>query len=419
MRMGIDGATPRRQERRWDGLGKLAVWAALSIAIRPAGAEPAPTPAELGALIFHDASLSASGRMSCATCHDPAHAHAQGDASSVQSGGAGLDVPGFRAVPSLRYLNLDLPFFFDREGTPVGGFDRDGRAKDLIEQAERPFLAAHEMANGDASGLADKLARADYAGRFRALFGDSIFATPETALRAASYSVAAYETSAPEFRPFDSKFDRFLAGRQMLGAQELRGFMLFNRPDKGNCAACHPSTRQRDGTPPVFTDYTYDNLGVPRNASIPANADPAYFDLGLCGPDRIDLGERRDLCGAFKVPTLRNVATRRAFFHNGRFHSLLDALHFYVERDTNPERFYPLAADGSVTSFDDLPPGLRGNVNRSEVPYDRRPGQLPRLSAQEVSDVAAFLGTLTDGYDPATDSADPARSVAGAATRQE
>ena len=150
----------------------------------------------------------------------------------------------------------------------------------------------------------------------------------------------------------------------------------------------------------MFTDFTYDNLGVPRNTAIPANLDPAYTDMGLCGPERSDLADRRDLCGAFKVPTLRNVATRKVFFHNGRFQSLRDALRFYVRRDTNPEAFYPTAADGSVDKFDDLPPALRGNVNTTEVPYERKPGDAPRLSETELDDLEAFLNTLTDGYQP-------------------
>ena len=86
-------------------------------------------------------------------------------------------------------------------------------------------------------------------------------------------------------------------------------------------------------------------------------------------------------------------------------------MHFYVERDTDPERFYPLDASGEPDEFNDLPSELRGNVNTTEVPYDRMRGQLPRLSAAEIDDVAAFLGTLTDGYDPLTGSADPARSL--------
>ena len=370
-----------------------------------------PTPVTLGEKIFRDVSLSASGQMACATCHDPAHAHAQTNSLSVQFGGANSDVPGFRAVPSLRYLNLNVPFFFQSDGTPTGGFTRDGGAKDLVEQARTPLLAAHEMANGDAAGFTARLSQATYADEFRSIFGTNVFADADLTLLAAEYSLSSYELADAGFHPFDSKFDLFLQGQVMLSPQELNGFALFNRPDKGNCADCHPSTRQDSGAPPVFTDYTYDNLGVPRNPEIPANADPAYFDMGLCGPFRTDLANRQDLCGQFKVPTLRNVATRQVIFHNGYFKNLTDALHFYVQRDTNPEKFYPLDANGVPQKFNDVPPLLARNVNTVEAPYNRHPGEAPALSDNEIDDVIAFLNTLTDGYDPATDTADPARDV--------
>jgi cytochrome c peroxidase len=370
-----------------------------------------PDLVELGTKIFRDTSLSASGKQACASCHDPAHAHAQANAAAVQSGGAALDVAGFRATPSLRYLDIDLPFFFAKDGTPTGGLNRDGRAADLVAQAQRPFLAAHEMANADAAAVVDKLTRAAYAAKFRDYFGADIFDDAQLAFFAARYALAAYQSNAREFRPFSSKFDLFLARKATLTPQELRGFALFNRRDKGNCAACHPSTRA-DNSPPLFTDYSFDNLGVPRNRAIPATADANYFDLGLCGPDRIDLAARTDLCGAFKVPTLRNVATRRVFFHNGRFDSLRETIEFYVQRDTNPTRWYPAAADGSVLKFDDLPAAYARNVNTSEVPYNRKLGDAPALNAAEIDDVIAFLGTLTDGYDAASGTADPARDVA-------
>jgi cytochrome c peroxidase len=88
------------------------------------------------------------------------------------------------------------------------------------------------------------------------------------------------------------------------------------------------------------------------------------------------------------------------FFHNGRFASLTDALRFYVRRDTNPAEFFPTEPDGTVRKFDDLPTDLAGNVNTSEVPYDRQPGEAPRLTEAEIADLEAFLNTLTDGYKP-------------------
>jgi cytochrome c peroxidase len=378
--------------------------------VRVRGFDNVPTPASLGAKIFRDVSLSASGQMSCATCHVPENAHAQTNDFSVQLGGANLDVPGFRAVPSLRYLNFDIPFFFANDGTPTGGFNRDGRANDLVTQAQRPLTAAHEMANGDAATVSAKLAQTAYVDEFKQVFGANVFDDPDLAMLAAEYALSSYELSSPQFRPFDSKFDYFLAGKVMLSEQEFRGFAFFNSQQKGGCAGCHPST-SANAQPPLFTDYTYDNLGVPRNMDIPANADPAYFDMGLCGPERTDLVNSIDLCGQFKVPTLRNVATRHVIFHNGEFHDLRKAIEFYVQRDTNPDKWYPLDATGQPQKFNDVPPLLTRNVNQSEVPYNRHPGEQPALSEDEIDDVVAFLKTLTDGYDPATDTADPARDV--------
>ena len=139
---------------------------------------------------------------------------------------------------------------------------------------------------------------------------------------------------------------------------------------------------------------------MPRNPELAQNADLTFFDLGLCGREGGDLAARGDLCGAFKVPTLRNVALRRVLFHNGRFKSLKDALTFYVQRDTSPEKWYPLNSDGSVNKFDDVPALYRANVNTSEAPYNRRPGDAPALSDAEIDDVIAFLNTLSDGYSP-------------------
>ena len=354
--------------------------------------------AALGQKIFMDQSLSASGKMSCVSCHDPANFHAQTNELPVQLGGANLDVPGFRAVPSLRYLNLTPAFYFAADGTPTGGFARDGRVNSLALQAALPFLAPHEMANPDQASVIEKLKNAPYAEQFRQVYGAGIFSNPDQAFSRLQLSLQLYQMEDSAFHPYDSKYDQFLAGKVKLDQAELRGLALFNNPTKGNCAACHLSNRSAAGAPPLFTDFTYDNLGVPRNAAIPANADPAYFDLGLCGPNRLDLTMRHDLCGAFKVPTLRNVATRKVFFHNGRFSNLTEVVGFYVRRDTNPEEWYPLNSSGSADKFNDLPSAYARNVNIIEVPYNRKPGMAPALTADEIADVVSFLETLTDGY---------------------
>lgn len=354
--------------------------------------------AELGKKIFSDAALSASGRMSCASCHDPLHGHAAPNSLAVQLGGPLLDQPGHRASPSIRYLATNTAFAFDGEGTPTGGFFWDGRAGSLQDQAGRPFLNDLEMANLSKADVTAKLARAAYAAEFRAVFGDDVFSRPDYAFERMTLALQLFQLEDPAFRPFSSKYDEFLRGRARLSAQEQRGLSLFNDPAKGNCAACHPSAKNADGSHPLFTDFSYDNLGVPRNTELPRNVDPAHFDLGLCARQGGDLAARTDLCGAFKVPTLRNVATRQVFFHNGRFKSLKEALTFYVQRDTNPENWYPINADGSIRKFDDLPESYVANVNTSEAPYGRGPGLRPALSDSEIDDVIAFLRTLSDGF---------------------
>jgi len=168
---------------------------------------------------------------------------------------------------------------------------------------------------------------------------------------------------------------------------------------KGNCAKCHVSTKAKDGTPPQFTDYGLVALGAPRNAEIAANAEPTYFDLGVCGPYRADFSGHAKYCGLFMTPTLRNVATRKVFFHNGVFHSLRQVMDFYVERDTRPEKWYPVGPDGGIHKFDDLPAEYQDNVN-VEPPFDRKTGDQPALNNREIDDIIAFLQTLTDGFEP-------------------
>jgi cytochrome c peroxidase len=371
-----------------------------------AGSPSAPTPsplsaqASLGEKIFKDTSLSASGRQSCATCHAAEAGHAPANALAAQRGGSLLDLQGSRSAPSIRYLAFNSAFQFDAEGTPTGGFFWDGRAASLQDQAGEPFLNPHEMANASRADVVDKLSRASYAAEFRQSFGADIFERPDDAFDRIKLALQQYQREDLDFAPFSSKYDAFLRGAAPLAEQELRGLAWFNSPEKGNCAGCHPSSKGADGSHPLFTDFTYDNLGVPRNPGLAQNADPAFFDLGLCARPAGDLAARGDLCGAFKVPSLRNVARRGAFFHNGRFSTLKDTLTFYVQRDTDPEKWYPVGADGRVLKFDDLPAPYRANVNTGEAPYNRRPGDAPALSDAEIDDVIAFLKTLDDGFAP-------------------
>jgi len=183
---------------------------------------------------------------------------------------------------------------------------------------------------------------------------------------------------------------------------EMKGFEIFKDKEKGNCLACHAgNVSSKDPADWIFTDFTYDALGAPRNGAIPANANAAHFDLGLCNAPGLETKlpkgvERASLCGAFKVPTLRNIAVTGPYFHNGVFASLRDAVAFYATRDTDPKQWYPKGADGSARKFDDLPAENTKAINTDEVPYDRKPGEKPRLSDEDIDALVAFLKTLTD-----------------------
>jgi cytochrome c peroxidase len=353
--------------------------------------------AALGEQLFRDESLSVSGRQSCQTCHLPAFAHAAPPGDVVSMGGPEMDLAGDRNSPSIRYASVTPPFGYDEEGTAFGGFFRDGRVPTLVEQARQPFLDPREMANASPAEVIERLRRSPNAARFRDVFGEDALDDADAAFARLAAAIAQFEVEHPDFHRFDSKYDAYLAGKVGLSAAEQRGLALFEDADKGNCAACHPNRPGPDGSPPLFTDFTYDNVGLPRNERIPANADPAFFDLGLCGPARTDLAARSDLCGAFKVPSLRNVARTAPYFHNGAFDTLRETVDFYARRDTHPEAWYPKSAAG-IRKFDDLPAQYAGAVNSSEVPYDRQAGEQPALTDAEIDDLVAFLQTLDDGY---------------------
>lgn len=372
---------------------------------------PVPTQlspqAELGKQIFFDESLSASGKMACAYCHSPDHAYGPTNGLAVQFGGPDMKHPGRRAVPSLRYLTFTPMFtrhyyFPGSEDTedegPTGGFMRDGGEASLHEQFARPMLDPNEMANTSRATVVDKVKRSAYADTFRRVFGAQIFSDVDQAFARIGTALEAFETEDASFHPYTSKFDSVMSGNSDFTAQELRGYQLFNNPFKGNCAKCHFDQPGPGGRPAQFSDFQFASLGVPRNPEIPVNHDPKYYDMGLCGPYRHDLAKETDFCGLFKDATLRNVATRSVFFHNGRFHKLEDVLHFYAERDTDPSKWYP-KKNGKLVRYDDLPPQYRDNVDALDPPFlNQKPGGRPSLSEGDIHDLIAFLKTLNDGY---------------------
>ena len=400
---------------------------------RPAA--PFSAMAKLGRDIFFDASLSSSGKMSCASCHSPDHAYGPPTDGPVMLGGPDLTRPGMRAVPSLTYLERQPDFGIgpdDRENenvdlaqqaeagktavraektatqtaqsanniVPQGGLFWDGRADTLQSQAAGPLLDPREMDGGSIDIIAEKLRRAPYANKFAMLFGPNVFKDARLLVAEATFAVGRYQIEEPSFHSYTSKYDYWLEGKARLSEAEMRGLLLFNDPNKANCAGCHTSQPSRDGRPPLFTDFQYEALGAPRNLALAETKDPNFFDLGICGPIRKDVADQTQFCGMFKTPTLRNTALRRAFFHNGVFHSLQEVMDFYNFRDTNPEKVYPVAADGKVDKLNDIPAQYHANVDVSDPPFNRRLGDAPAMTAQDEADIIAFLKTLNDGYKP-------------------
>jgi cytochrome c peroxidase len=393
--------------------------------------------AQAGQKIFFDQTLSGSGKMSCASCHSPDFAYGPPNSLAVQLGGADMKAQGARAVPSLRYTQytpayadlLDNPDGISVPG-PGGGLTWDGRAATLAEQARIPLLAANEMANASPQQVIDKLRLAPYAALFQQAFGKDALAATDAAFANVLAALQAFQLEDPSFHPYSSKFDRY-AGNKIGGsltAAETRGLKLFSDPNGANCASCHFQGAGLNGSSGLFTDFSYEAIGVPRNLAIAANKDPAYFDTGLCKPNRSDHPDKPDgsnpFCGMFKAPSLRNVATRTTFFHNGAIHSLEQAIRFYNTRDTMPQLWYPTVGGtpkakpdsdfptyglittqyvgGTVQKFDDLPRAYRGNID-TQLPLDgRAAGSAPPMSETDVADLICFLKTLTDGYQPSS-----------------
>ncbi len=431
--LSLTAASPLRAGSARSGAGLIEKSAAQSGTVPPPAA-PLGLAAQVGKQMFFDKTLSGSGNMSCATCHDPHYAYGPPNDLAVQLGGARLNIKGSRTVPSLRYKDytpayadlLENPDGISAPG-PGGGFAWDGRADTLANQAKLPLLDPIEMANTGAADVVKKIRASSYAQLFRQAFGAGVFDDTNAAFDSAMKALQAFQIEDVSFHPYSSKFDLYAANKigGKLTPAEVRGLKVFADPATGNCASCHYQGAGLNGSTALFTDFSYEAIGVPRNASIPANADPAYFDLGVCGPRRTDhlplsKGAGNQYCGMFKTPTLRNVAIRKAFFHNGVMHSLEQVIRFYNARDTIPELWYPTVGGtarkendpdfpsygliksrhvgGTVKKFDDLPAAYRSNIDR-QLPLDgRAAGADPPMSEQDTADLVCFLDTLTDGY---------------------
>lgn len=359
---------------------------------RSATMEPADLTLEetLGKSLFFDDNLSTPPGQSCAACHGP-EVGFTGPISDINAHGAAYPGAvhtrfGNRKPPSAAYASFSPDFHYDEvEELFVGGQFWDGRALNVVEQAKGPFLNRLEQNNPNKRIVVIKVRDSDYADLFEQVYGpgslnwtDAVDETYDLIAQA----IGTYEAST-EVNPFTSKYDYFLAGLVDLTEEEASGLSLFEDEGKGNCAACHPSQPGPDGTPPLFTDFTYDNLGVPRNLENPFYDMPPAFNPA--GEDWVDLGLGAVVgmlgeLGKVKVPTLRNVDKRpypdfaKAYAHNGFFKSLEDIVHFYNTRD--------------VESWP--PPEVTENVNTEEL------GDLG-LTLEEEAAIVAFMKTLSDG----------------------
>lgn len=361
---------------------------------------------ELGKKLFFDKNLSTPTGQSCASCHDPGAAFTGPD-SKINAGqavfpGAVHSRAGNRKPPSAAYAGGSPALHFNKDrGEWIGGMFFDGRASGwtlgdpLAEQALMPFLTDFEQNMGEPWRVISRVQKSEYAKLFKEVWGPDALRENSSGV-AASYekigrSIAAYERS-QEVNPFTSKYDYYLKGLVPLSAQEAHGLALFNF--KGRCALCHPSHAGPNGEPPLFTDFSYANLGIPKNPlnpfyKAPKRTNPAraaWIDPGLARfladagyPESVWASE----VGKHKVPTLRNVDKRpapdfvRAYGHNGFFKSLEEITRFYNTRDVAAWPRPEVPVNMNTTDL--------GNLN---------------LSAQEEADIVAFLKTLTDGYRP-------------------
>ena len=450
----------------------------------------------LGKLEIFDPSLSVNNNLACSFCHDPMAGFANGSSVlSIYTGGSNpgsvpITVAGAypnqriakRNPQSYNYSPYFPPLHFNTtQGDFYGGNFWDARASGFrlqnsaAEQAQDPPLDTQEMANPDSACVVFKLSQSVYASFFETVWGAGslsgitfpantaqlcsvpggavnppaqklpLSATDRThAQQAYDYfglAIAAYEIGS-EVSSFTSKFDAFLAGTAKLTAAELAGYDLFR--GKANCNTCHLDGRSNTqaaqevdtgmatNVAPLFTDFTYNNIGLPMNLALPwyseNKPDQFGFTANPLGVGFIDFGVGLFLdgyygspppnfdwialnpffVGKFQTSTLRNVGQVppptppntipfvKAFMHNGYLQSLKEVVHFYNTRDKfafNVQSGH--CPKGTVEKVTCWPtPEEQDNKNMTI-------GNLGLTNAEE-NQLVAFLETLTDGFVPIT-----------------
>lgn len=373
-------------------------------------AQPAPPPVNLsrlenlGGQIFKDKALSEPRGTSCNDCHQGTSGFAGNNGSriGVAQGSTPQSIGGRNAM-SNAYTSFIPKFQFRVAGAdvdPVGGFFWDGRADTAEQQALGPLLNSLEMNNKDAASVVRKIATSPYAQLFKDEFGSQIFTNPSLAFQKIGVAIAAFERTSA-LQPFSSKYDQYIQGKAKFTPQEANGMKLFMDVNKGNCASCHlmnPNSAKPSDS--LFTDFAFYATGIPRNMAIPRNANPSFFDLGLCGPDRTKPALTSNVpanisidkfCGTFRMTSLRNTAEREAWMHNGFFKDLRDVVSFYATRNSDPKRWY-----GPQGVPNDLPSAYVGNIISDRAPFNRPAAAGPALTPKEIDDMLAFLKTLSD-----------------------
>ncbi len=329
----------------------------------------------LGKRLFAETSLSNPGGQACISCHAPETGFSD-PLHRMVSPGVDAVLFGNRNAPSLAY-NVFAParYYNSVDETFVGGIFLDGRAADLQTQVLGPLLNPVEMNNTSIQAVATKIRNLSYFNEFSKIYGNA--ATDTELVHQLADAIAAFEKS-PEVSSFTSKFDYVSRGMMAFTPDELKGFNLFN--GKANCAACHVLDEDPVTGKVLFTDFTYDNIGVPKNAhnpfyNMPASHNPLgvnYVDLGIGSV--VNAPQHN---GKFKVPTLRNIAVSAPYFHNGVFNTLDEVIRFYNRR--------------KVENLGT--PETPANVNTDEL------GDL-KLTEAEEQQLKKFLETLTDHYRP-------------------
>lgn len=357
--------------------------------------ETPPDTVELGHMLYNDLNISANRNTGCVTCH--AHSAGFADPRSAAdpegmpvSPGSVPGKYGTRNAQTSAYATFSPPFHWsEADGSYVGGQFWDGRANSLADQAVGPPLNPLEMAIADKKAVLARLAENPvYLEAFRRLYGvDLKWNQIDLVYPKFGLAIAAFEPT-DEFAEFNSKYDLYVAGQAELTAQEKLGLELFN--GKAMCANCHTSTPPENYPHALFTDFTYDNLGIPVNPRIAElhGVDTLPPDLGLGGrPDIAAKHPDGSQEGKFKVSTLRNIELTAPYGHNGVFATLEQIVHFYNTRDTLGE--VPDAADPGFGVTGWPKPEVPETVNKTEL------GNLG-LTEEEEAAIVAFLKTLTD-----------------------